>query len=272
MSVDSINLGMINNSQKVNFTAKNVINEKPNEVKETSSPKSKALLYTALMALAATGIYLATRGKSKPEITEKVFSDGRKFVREMTKDKKTLTLYDKDGKVLKTLTKNLSDELGYLNRNIKTYTYNEQGNKIKVLREIKSGPKFLKSVRGHGMTYEEFHKLKNPYQGTKYEITYDNAGRITSYNAITEGGMRTFKYDEKTGKLIEAKNVSPYHNEGKPYIQNINYDKEGNFKSFTCGDTTSTKRSEVMNLIDEDMNVYKINNKGQVVIDKSIKL
>ena len=73
---------------------------------------AKVAIGTGLAALAAVGIYIATKGKGKASVSalgkEKVFKDGTKVTREIADGKTVMKVFDKEGKLIRTRTKEIT--------------------------------------------------------------------------------------------------------------------------------------------------------------------
>lgn len=128
---------------------------------------------TILASIVLGGIYWLTKGKlgnPAPKLFEKVFNDGTKVTREITDGKTIFNVFDKEGNLLKTKTKEISRSVNPQNGNkyttIKTKTtdiksnytieaetnkyYTKDGNKIlqtEILRNI-NGTKFSDASKG----------------------------------------------------------------------------------------------------------------------------
>ncbi len=100
MSLSVNNVGAVN-TQPIAFG--NATNPITTERKEGMSTGTKVAIAATLTALATTGIYLATKGKVKPNVAQRVMANGNKFTSEVSSDgsRKILKMLDKDGKVLK---------------------------------------------------------------------------------------------------------------------------------------------------------------------------
>lgn len=114
---------------------------------------AKVAIGTGLAALAAVGIYIATKGKGKASVSalgkEKVFKDGTKVTREIADGKTVMKVFDKEGKLIRTRTKEITRSTNPVNGKKYVTIKQNDGTKSAIINKYysKDGKKLLETAR-----------------------------------------------------------------------------------------------------------------------------
>lgn len=220
----SINLSTINKPIKFG----NSVRDRKDDSEKSPSPQTSKVAVglgaTLLASVVLGGIYYLTKGKKgnpAPKVDfEKVFNNGNKVTSEIIDGKTILNVYDKDGKLLKTKTKEIARSANPQNGNkyvtIKTRTHTIKGDYVAEDEinkyYLKDGDKILETEVLRNIRDSKFVDSSKAYRTKdKWSIVRlaENGKRLTKYmnNRVT-GNSLYQTYATNGAKIIHTTQYS----------------------------------------------------------------